>query len=115
MVRVKRGKLAHKRRKHLLKYAKGFRWGRKSKYRAAKEALLHAWKYAYRDRRTKKRERRALWQIQINAACRQYGLSYSKFIYGLKKKKIGLDRKILVAIAQIHPQIFEKIVKEIKS
>ncbi|PIS40272.1 MAG: 50S ribosomal protein L20, partial [Candidatus Nealsonbacteria bacterium CG08_land_8_20_14_0_20_36_22] len=79
MVRVKRGKTAHRRRKNLLKHTKGFRWGRKSKYRLAKEALLHAWKYAYRDRRTKKREFRKLWQIQINAACREQGLSYSRF------------------------------------
>ncbi|MBL7150275.1 MAG: 50S ribosomal protein L20 [Candidatus Pacebacteria bacterium] len=115
MVRVKRGKIASKRRKHLLKYAKGFRWGRKTKYRAAKEALMHAWKYAYRDRRTKKREFRQLWQIQINAACRQLGISYSKFIAGLKKSKIELDRKILATLAQSHPKIFEKIVEKVKS
>jgi len=112
MARVKRGKIAHKRRKHWLKYAKGFRWGRKSKYRLAKVALMKAWRYAYRDRRAKKREFRALWQIQINAACRQFGLSYSKFIAGLKKNKIELDRKILANLAQNHPQIFEKIVKK---
>ena len=98
----------------MLKYTKGFRWGRKSKLRAAKEALLHAWTYAYRDRRNKKREFRRLWQIQINAACREHGLSYSKFIYGLKQKKIELDRKILATIAQNHPEIFTKIVEEIK-
>jgi len=114
MVRVKRGKTAHKRRKRLLRYAKGFRWGRKSKYRAAKVALMHAWEYAYRDRRTKKRDFRALWQTQINAACRQYGISYSKFIYGLKKNKIELDRKILANLAKEHPQIFEKIVVKAK-
>jgi len=114
MARVKRGKTAHKRRKHLLKYAKGFRWGRKSKYKLAKDALYHAWRYAYRDRKAKKREFRALWQIQINAACRQQGLSYSKFIHGLKQKKIELDRKILSDLAQNHPQIFEKIVEKMK-
>lgn len=114
MVRVKRGKIAHKRRKHLLKYAKGFRWGRKTKYRAAKEALMHAWKYAYRDRRAKKREFRQLWQVQINAACRQLGISYSKFIAGLKKNKIELDRKILATLAQNHSKIFEKIIEKIK-
>ncbi len=114
MVRVKRGKLAHKRRKNLLKYAKGFRWARKSKYRAAKEALYHAWRYAFRDRRTKKREFRKLWQVQINAACRQFGLSYSKFIGGLKKNKIELDRKILAEIIKEHPDIFKKIAAEIK-
>jgi len=114
MVRVKRGKNAHKRRKRLLKHTKGFRWGRKSKYRLAKEALFHAWTHAYFDRKKKKRDFRALWQTQINAACRQHGLSYSKFIHGLKKNKIGLDRKILSNLAQNHPQIFEKIVEKVK-
>ena len=114
MVRVKKGKAARKHRKHLLKYAKGFRWGRKRKYRLAKDALRHAWEYAYRDRRTKKRDRRQLWQIQINAACRQQGISYSRFIYGLKKNKIELDRKILSNLAQTHPEIFKKIVEKIK-
>lgn len=114
MVRVKRGKTTHKKRKKLLKEAKGFKWGRKSKYRAAKEALIHARKYAYRDRRTKKRNFRRLWQIQINAAVRNYDLSYSKFIHALKEKKIELDRKILAQMAKEHPKIFEKIVEEIK-
>lgn len=114
MIRIKRGKIAHKRRKHLLKYAKGFRWGRKTKYRQAKEALYHAWKYAYRDRRTKKRDFRKLWQTQINAACRQSEISYSKFINGLKKNKIELDRKILADLVKNHPQIFEKIIDKIK-
>lgn len=114
MARVKRGKTAHKRRKHLLKYTKGFRWGRKAKYRAAKEALLHAWTYAYRDRRTKKRNFRRLWQQQIGAACKELGISYSKFIYGLKKNKIELDRKILAELARSQPEIFQKIVAKIK-
>ena len=114
MVRIKRGKITHKRREGLLKYTKGFRWGRKSKYRLAKEALLHAWTHAYIDRRKKKREFRKLWQIQINAACRQHGLSYSKFTYGLKQKKIKLDRKILAQLVQGHPEIFEKILEEVK-
>ena len=113
VVRVKRGKTARKRRKHLLKYAKGFRWGRKSKYRAAKEALYHAWEYAFRDRKTKKREFRKLWQVQISAACRQAGISYNRFIYSLKQKNIELDRKILAQLAQNHPQIFEKIIEKI--
>ncbi len=106
MVRVKRGKAAHKRRKNLLKYAKGFRWGRKSKYKAAKEALMHAWSYAYRDRKVKKREFRKLWQIRINAACKQAGISYSRFIHNLKQKNIELDRKILSTLAKDHPKIF---------
>jgi large subunit ribosomal protein L20 len=114
MVRVKRGKTARKRRKRLLKHAKGFRWGRKSKYRQAKEALLHAFTYAFRDRRAKKREFRRLWQTQINAACREFGLSYSKFIHGLKEKNIELDRKILATLAKDYPEIFEKIIAQVK-
>jgi len=114
MVRVKRGKTAHKRRKNLLKHAKGFRWGRKNKYKAAKEALMHAWSYSYRDRRTKKRDRRQLWQIQINAACREHGISYSKFMGQMKKKNIELDRKILSQLANKEPKIFEKIVEKVK-
>ena len=114
MVRVKRGTMAHKRRKHVLMHAKGFRWGRKSKYKAAKEALFHAWRYAYRDRKVRKREFRKLWQIRINAACRELGISYSRFIHGLKQKKIAIDRKILAELAQKKPEIFEKIVEQIK-
>ncbi len=112
MVRVKRGTTAHKRRKALLKHAKGFRWGRKNKYKAAKEALLHAWTYAYRDRRTKKRDFRRLWQTQINAACRPQGVSYSRFIAALKKNKIELDRKILSQLAREKPEIFKKILEK---
>jgi len=114
MVRVKRGKTAHKRRKKVLKQTKGFKWGRKSKYKAAKEALLHAQSYAFRDRRVKKREFRRLWQIQINAACKKQGLSYSKFIHGLKENKIEIDRKILSELAKNHPEIFKKITKIVK-
>ena len=115
MTRVKRGTTANKRRKRLLKHAKGFRWGRKSKYKAAKEALMHAWTYAYRDRRVKKREFRKLWQIQINAACREMGISYNKFIFGLKEKKIELDRKVLSELAKEKPEIFKQIVEKVKS
>ena len=115
MVRVKRGKTAHKRRKKLLRQAKGFRWGRKSKYRAAKEALMHAWSYTYRDRRTKKRDKRRLWQIQINAACRKQDISYSKFTGQIKKKNIEINRKILAQLANEEPKIFEKIIEEINA
>lgn len=112
MARVKRGTIANKRRKHLLKYVKGFKWARKSKFASAKDALYHAWKYAYRDRRNKKRDRRRLWEVQINAACRKSGISYGKFIAGLKKNKIELDRKILSELAQKYQEIFKKIVEE---
>ena len=114
MVRVKRGKVAHKRRKRVLKHTKGFRWGRKSKYKAAKEALMHAWRYAYRDRRAKKRDFRRLWQIKINAICRENGISYSRFINALKKSNIIIDRKILADLAQNHPEIFKNILEEVK-
>lgn len=114
MVRVKRGKTAHKRRKRVLKYTKGFRWGRKSKYKSAKQALQKAWTYAYRDRRVKKRDFRKLWQIQIGAACRKLGLPYNKFIHQLKEKKIEIDRKILSQLAKEKPEVFEKIVEEVK-
>ena len=114
MVRVKRGTIAHKRRKRLLKDAKGFKWDRKSKYKAAKQALMKAWSYSYRDRKVRKREKRALWQIQINAECRNLGISYSKFIAMLKKNKIEIDRKILSQLAREKPEIFEKIVKTVK-
>lgn len=114
MPRTKRGKTTHKRRKNLLKQAKGFRWGRKSKYKLAKQALMKAWSYAYRDRKARKRDFRELWQIQINAGCRQNGLSYSKFINLLKKNKIELNRKILAQLAKEKPEVFKKIVEEIK-
>ncbi len=112
MVRVKKGKAAHKRRKHILEHAKGFRWGRKKKYRLAKVAVMKSWSYAYRDRKTKKRDFRSLWQTKINAACRKLGISYSKFIFGLRKNNIELDRKILAELIQKQPKIFEKIVEK---
>lgn len=114
MARVKRGKIALKRREKVLKYTKGFKWGRKSKERAAKEALLHAWTHAYRDRRVKKRTARALWQIQLNAAVRQEGLNYSKFMHGLKKANIELDRKVLSQLAREYPDVFKEIVRKVK-
>ena len=112
MTRVKRGTIAHKRRKHLLENTKGFCWGRKSKFALAKQALMKAWSYSYRDRKVKKREFRKLWQIQINAACRTAGISYSKFIAGLKRNKIELDRKILSQLAKEKPEFFKKILEE---
>ena len=115
MTRVKRGTIANKRRKNVLKHTKGFCWGRKSKFKAAKEALLHAWTYAYRDRKVKKRTFRQLWQIRINAACREQGITYSRFIEALKKNKIEIDRKVLSELAKDHPEIFTKIVEKAKA
>jgi large subunit ribosomal protein L20 len=114
MTRVKRGKTSNKKRERLLKYTKGFKWGRKSKERAAKEALLHAWSHAFRGRKEKKREYRALWQTQINAGARSNGTSYSRLISGLKKQNIILDRKILADLAINEPNVFKKIIEKAK-
>jgi len=97
-----------------MKHAKGFRQARKSKFKAAKDALRHAWTYAYRDRKAKKRTFRGLWNIQINALARQNGITYSRLINGLKKNKIELDRKVLSQLANQHPDIFVKVVEEAK-
>ena len=115
MVRVKRGKVRTKKRKKVLKQTKGYKWGRKNLYRKAKEAMYHALSHAYKDRKRKKRDFRRIWQIRINAACQNQDLSYSKFIAGLKKNKIELDRKILSDLVQNHPKIFEKIVEKSKT
>ena len=103
-----------KHRKNLLKQVKGYRWGRKSKIKLARVAMLKAGVYAYRDRRTKKRLARQLWQVKINAASRDNGLSYSKLSGALKKAKIDLDRKILADLAENHPAVFAKIVEAVK-
>jgi len=114
MPRVKRSTASRKRRKKVLKQTKGYRGGRKSKYREAKQAVMKAWTYAYRDRRVKKREFRKLWQVQINAAVRGQGISYSRFINLLRKNSIKLDRKVLAELAKENPEIFKKIVGEVK-
>ena len=111
MPRVKRGKNATKKRERLLKYTKGFRWGRKSKERAAKEALLHAWTHAFRGRKEKKRVYRELWNVRINAAARAEGITYGKLIAALHKKNVKLDRKILADLATNEPAVFKKIVE----
>ncbi len=113
MPRVKRGVIANKRRKRLLKRTKGFKWTRSTKYRQAKEALLHAGTHQFADRKKKKRNFRRLWQIKINAAARDNGLTYSKLINQLKKANIELDRKILSDIAANNPEVFKKIVSEL--
>ncbi len=114
MPRVKRGVIANKRRAKVLKYTKGFRWGRKSKERAAKEALLHAWTHAFRGRKEKKRVYRQLWNVKINAAVREEGMSYSKFIAALKKKNVTLDRKVLAELAEHEPEVFKKVITFVK-
>ncbi|MBI2888466.1 MAG: 50S ribosomal protein L20 [Candidatus Liptonbacteria bacterium] len=114
MSRVKRGVHTHKRREKTLKYTKGFRWGRKSKERAAKEALLHAWTHMFQGRKEKKRNFRALWNVHINAAARAEGITYSALIAALKKKNVKLDRKILADLAAHEPVVFKKILSQVK-
>lgn len=114
MSRVKRGVAAHKRRKNLLKLAKGFRWRRKSHYRAAKEALLKAGKYSYRDRRAKKRDFRRLWITRLNNALRLNGMTYRAFIATEKTQSIELDRKVLSQVAVEYPATFKTFVEAVQ-
>jgi len=114
MARVKRAVHARKKRRKILKLAKGYMWGRSKRWRVAKDAVRHALSRAYFDRRKKKADWRRLWNIQINAACRNYGLTYSQFINRLKKAKIDLDRKILADLAKNNSEVFAKIIEKIK-
>jgi len=109
MARVKRGVAAKSRHKRVLKKAKGYYGARSKLFKTAKQAVIKAGQYAYRDRRQRKRQFRALWITRINAASRMNGLSYSKFIYGLKQANVELDRKILADIAVRDPETFTKI------
>ncbi len=109
MARVKRGTISNKRRKSVLKAAKGYRFGRSTKEREAKVALRKAGSHAFAHRRDKKADYRALWQARINAAVRPLGMTYSRFMEALKKKGVALDRKILADIAKNHPEAFKKI------
>lgn len=114
MSRVKRGVTKLKRRRNILSQVKGYRFGRSTKERVAKEAIAHAGNSAFKHRRAKKREFRQLWTLRINAASRTAGLSYSKLIGELKKKSIGLDRKSLSALAKDHPEVFERLADQVK-
>ncbi len=114
MPRVKGGMLHSKRRKNILKRTKGYRWGRKSKIKAAKIASKKAGQFAFNDRKVKKRTNRGLWLIRINAAVREFDLCYSKFMDALKKKNIGLNRKVLSEIARFNPEIFKQVVESVK-
>lgn len=114
MPRVKRGTKRRKRRSKILKLAKGY-WGARShNYRSAKEAVERALQYSYRDRRTRKRDFRKLWIIRIKAAALNSGISYSRFIHGLKLQNIELDRKILADLAVNSPGIFDQLVQKVK-
>ena len=114
MVRIKRGVTASKRKKSLLQKVKGFRWGRSTKFRQAKEAWLHAGNHAFAHRRKNKGNFRRLWNIRVGAASKAQGISYSQFIHKLKQNNIMLNRKMLSEIAQDSPKVFEKIVERVK-
>ena len=115
MARVKRGVTSHARHKKVLKQVKGQYGRRKNTIRVAKQALEKEMQYAYRDRRAKKREFRSLWIQRINAGVRTEGITYSKFINGLNKSGIKLDRKVLADIAYNNPEVFKSIVKKVQS
>ena len=115
MSRVKRGVTARARHKKVLDMAKGFRGRRKNVYRVAKQAVMKAGQYAYRDRRQKKRQFRALWIARINAAAREQGMSYSVFMNGLKKASIQIDRKVLSDIAVFDKVAFTQFVMQAKA
>ena len=114
MTRVKKGVHALKRRRSVLKQTKGFRHGRSTKERQAKEAILHAGSYAFAHRRDKKSHNRKLWNIKINAEARELGMSYSKMMGALAKKNIMLDRKILADLAEHHSSTFAKVLESVK-
>jgi large subunit ribosomal protein L20 len=115
MPRVKRGVTARARHKKVLRLAKGYRGRRGNVYRVAKQAVMRAGQYAYRDRRNKKRDFRALWIVRINAAAREIGMKYGQLINGLKKAKIEIDRKVLSDLAIHDPEAFKKIAEQAKA
>lgn len=115
MPRVKRGTTTRAKHKSLLAKTKGFRHGRKSLVKMARQADTKAGQYAYRDRRNKKRDFRRLWITQINAACKLNDIKYSIFMNGLKKKDIELDRKVLSDLARNNPEEFTKLVAKVKA
>ena len=114
-MRVKRGMAKHRRHKKYLDMAKGFRGGRSVLYRTAREAVENALVYAYRDRKARKRDFRSLWIIRINAAAREHGLSYSRFMSGLSKAQVGLDRKVLADLAVHSKEDFAKLAELAKA
>ena len=115
MPRAKNNVAAKRRHKKLLKMAKGYRLSRGKLYRVAKDQVEKGLQYAYRDRRQKKRVFRSLWITRINAACRLNGISYSKFIHGLKENNIEMDRKLLAHLAMHEPQAFETLVQQVSA
>lgn len=111
MARATNSPASRKRRKKVLKYAKGYFANKSKLFRYAKEAVQHAWQYAYRDRKKKKGEWRGLWIVRLNAACREAGMSYSRFIEGLKASQIELDRKVLADLAVNDEVAFKGLVE----
>ena len=114
MARVKRGVTSRAKHKKVKSKAKGYYGARKNVYRVATQAVTKAGQYAYRDRKTKKRNFKSLWIMRINAAAHQHGLSYNEFIYKLKSNNISLNRKVLADLAMNNPNAFEAIVKSLK-
>ena len=115
MSRVKRGVASNKRKKRILRLARGYYGARHGLIKTAREAVEKGWKYAYRDRRQRKRQFRALWIARINAAAREHDLSYSRLMYGLKQAGVEMDRKILAQIAVEDPKVFGELVALAKS
>ena len=110
-MRVKRGVTSHKKHKKIIKQAKGMQHARRSSIKLARQGVIRALQYAYRDRRNKKRDLRSLWITRINAATREHGVSYSAFIVSLKKNNVEIDRKILAELAVSEPKAFEALTK----
>ena len=115
MPRVKRGVAARKRKHRILKQAKGYRGGRGNLLKSAREAVERGWRYAYRDRKLRKRQFRALWITRINAAAREHDLSYSRLIHGLQQAGVEVDRKILAQLAVDDPKAFGELARLAKS
>jgi len=114
MTRVKKGVNALKTRRNTLKQTKGYRFGRSTKERQANEAIVHAGKYAFAHRKDKKNDMRQLWNVRISSLLKAEGTSYSKFIGGLKKANITLDRKVLAILAAENPETFKKVLAKVK-
>jgi large subunit ribosomal protein L20 len=115
MARVKRGVQAHAKHKKVLNKAKGYYGARSRIYRVAKQAVIKAAQYAFRDRRARKREFRALWIVRVNAAVRTHGMTYGVFMNGLKKANIAIDRKVLADLAVHDKQAFATLVEQVKA
>jgi large subunit ribosomal protein L20 len=115
MPRVKGGTDGRRHHKKILKLAAGYRGAKSRQFRSANESVIHALAYAYRDRRTRKRDMRALWIVRINAAARQRGLTYSQFMHLLKLANVDLDRKMLADLAVREPETFDRILNEVRA